>query len=118
MTAAGGPEVLQLQERPSPLPGEGELLIRVRAAGINRPDIAQRKGVYPAPPGVVADIPGLEIAGIVETCGKGVTRWKAGDAVCALVSGGGYAEQVCGRAGRAMPAIAEGMEFRAGGIAS
>jgi putative PIG3 family NAD(P)H quinone oxidoreductase len=103
MTGAGGPEVLQIQERPKPQPGEGELLIRVRAAGINRPDIAQRKGVYPAPPGVVADIPGLEIAGIVEACGTGAARWKPGDALCALVSGGGYAEYVSVPDGQCLP---------------
>lgn len=88
----GGPEVLQLQERATPQPGNHEVLIRVKAAGINRPDIAQRKGGYPAPPGAVQDIPGLEVAGIVEACGSDTKRWKAGDKVCALLSGGGYAD--------------------------
>jgi NADPH:quinone reductase len=103
ITGAGGPEVLEIQDRPRPLPGDGELLIRVRAAGINRPDISQRKGNYPAPPGVAPDIPGLEIAGIVETCGTGVSRWRVGDAVCGLVSGGGYAEYVSVPGGQCLP---------------
>jgi NADPH2:quinone reductase len=104
MTAAGGPEVLQVQERPMPVADEGEVLIRVKAAGVNRPDIAQRKGNYPAPPGFPADIPGLEVAGIVEKCGSGVRRWQPGDAVCALVGGGGYAEYVNVPEGQCLPA--------------
>lgn len=88
----GGPDVLQLQDRADPRPGPGEVLIRVKAAGVNRPDIFQRKGNYPAPPGAPADIPGLEVAGIIEACGEGVTRWKTGEHVCALLAGGGYAE--------------------------
>lgn len=103
ITRPGGPEVLQVQERPGPVIDEQELLIRVKAAGINRPDIAQRKGNYPAPPGAPADIPGLEVAGIVEKCGAGVSRWRVGDAVCALVSGGGYAEYVSVAAGQCLP---------------
>jgi NADPH2:quinone reductase len=99
----GGPEVLQVQERPAPVVGEREVLIRVRAAGVNRPDISQRMGNYPAPPGFPPDIPGLEVAGIVESCGKGVGRWKAGDAVCALVGGGGYAEFVNVPEGQCLP---------------
>ena len=89
--APGGPEALVPEERPVPTPGEGELLIRVRAAGVNRPDVTQRKGLYPPPPGA-SDIPGLEIAGEVAALGSGVKRWKEGDRVMALVSGGGYAE--------------------------
>jgi len=92
ITQPGGPGVLQAVERPVPTPSEGELLIRVHAAGVNRPDIAQRKGRYPAPAGTVADVPGLEVAGIVETTGPGCTRFRKGDAVCALLTGGGYAE--------------------------
>src|SRR5215212_5331432 len=88
----GGPEVLKLVERDQPQPGKGEVLVRVKAAGVNRPDIAQRKGHYPAPPGVPADIPGLELAGIVEKVGEASSRWKPGDSVCALIAGGGYAE--------------------------
>ncbi len=87
----GGPEVLVPAERPTPAPAAGEILIRVAAAGVNRPDIFQRLGRYPPPPGVT-DIPGLEIAGTVDALGSGITRFKKGDAVCALVAGGGYAE--------------------------
>jgi NADPH2:quinone reductase len=89
--APGGPEALIPEERTVPTPGEGELLIRVRAAGVNRPDVMQRKGGYPPPPGA-SDIPGLEIAGEVAALGSGVKRWKEGDRIMALVSGGGYAE--------------------------
>jgi putative PIG3 family NAD(P)H quinone oxidoreductase len=92
VTQPGGPEVLQVQERPVPEAGPGQVLIRVKAAGINRPDVAQRKGKYPAPPDVPPDVPGLEVAGSVEVCGPGVTRWQAGDKVCALAGGGGYAQ--------------------------
>ena len=87
----GAPEALQPEERPVPSPGRGEILVRVGAAGVNRPDVMQRKGLYPPPPGA-SDIPGLEIAGEVAAVGSGVTRWKIGDRVMALVSGGGYAE--------------------------
>lgn len=89
---SGGPEVLELHERPVPVPHDAELLIAVHAAGVNRPDVAQRKGNYPPPPGASPDIPGLEIAGVVSAVGKNCKRWKVGDRVCALVSGGGYAE--------------------------
>jgi len=92
ITNPGGPEVLQVQERPVPVPSVGEILIKVFAAGVNRPDIAQRKGNYPPPAGASPDIPGLEIAGIVEALGKDCFNWKIGDKVCALVTGGGYAE--------------------------
>src|SRR5689334_13740111 len=87
----GGPEVLKLGERPMPVPAQGEVLIKVAAAGVNRPDVEQRKGTYPPPPGA-SDIPGLEIAGTVAALGPGANGLKVGDAVCALVSGGGYAE--------------------------
>jgi NADPH:quinone reductase len=86
----GGPEVLRPATRPMPLPGMGEVLIQVAAAGVNRPDVLQRQGDYPPPPGA-SDIPGLEVAGTVVALGLGVHRIKIGDAVCALVSGGGYA---------------------------
>jgi NADPH:quinone reductase len=92
VTKPGGPEVLSLQERPQPSPGADEVLIKVFAAGINRPDIFQRKGNYPPPPGAAPDIPGLEVAGLIEGTGDQVTKWKVGDKVCALLSGGGYAE--------------------------
>ena len=87
----GGPEVLKPALRPVPMPGYGEVLLRVAAAGVNRPDVLQRLGGYPPPPGA-SDIPGLEIAGTVVALGDGVDDWKIGDQVCALVSGGGYAE--------------------------
>lgn len=86
----GGPEVLRAASRPLPLPGSGEVLIEVAAAGVNRPDIMQRKGQYPPPPGA-SDIPGLEVAGKVVAVGLGVNHLRIGDAVCALVTGGGYA---------------------------
>jgi NADPH2:quinone reductase len=86
----GGPEVLRPVERPDPEPGPGEVLIRVAAAGINRPDVLQRRGAYPPPPGA-SDIPGLEVAGTIASVGDEVEGWRTGDAVCALVSGGGYA---------------------------
>jgi putative PIG3 family NAD(P)H quinone oxidoreductase len=91
ITRPGGPDVLRPVELPMPVPGPREVLIRVAAAGVNRPDLMQREGKYPPPPGAT-DIPGLEVSGIIEACGSAVTRWRAGDAVCALVSGGGYAE--------------------------
>lgn len=87
----GGPDVLQMTERPDPVPGIGQVLIRVKAAGINRPDVVQRMGLYPPPPGA-SDIPGLEVAGIVEALGAGVAGFDVGDTICALVPGGGYAE--------------------------
>lgn len=98
----GGPEVLQLADRPIPKPASGEVLIRVAFAGINRPDIAQRKGRYPAPPGAPQDIPGLEVSGIIESLGSNCIRFKPGDAVCALLSGGGYAEYVTVAEGQCM----------------
>ncbi|MEO5735147.1 MAG: NAD(P)H-quinone oxidoreductase [Rubrivivax sp.] len=101
----GGPDVLQLCERPRPEPKAGELLIAVQASGINRPDVLQRRGLYPMPPGV-SDLPGLEIAGTVaggsaddlKTAGL-----KVGDPVCALVAGGGYAEYCVAPAGQCLP---------------
>jgi NADPH2:quinone reductase len=89
--APGGPEMLVPEERDVPVPGAGEILVKVAAAGVNRPDVMQRQGLYPPPPGA-PDIPGLEIAGEVVALGDGVTRWKIGDRVMALVIGGGYAQ--------------------------
>src|SRR6266571_5305450 len=89
--APGGPEVLVPEQRPMPAPGAGEVLVKVAAAGVNRPDVMQRQGLYPPPKGA-SDIPGLEIAGEVVALGAGVKRWKRGDKVMALVVGGGYAE--------------------------
>jgi NADPH:quinone reductase len=90
ITTPGGPEVLKAVERPDPVPGPGDVLIRVAAAGVNRPDVLQRRGAYPPPPGA-SDIPGLEVSGTIASIGDSVEGWRAGDAVCALVSGGGYA---------------------------
>ena len=91
ITEAGDPDVLKPAERPVPEPGEGEVLIRVAAAGVNRPDVLQRQGAYPPPPGA-SDIPGLEVAGEVVGCGAGASGISEGDSVMALVTGGGYAE--------------------------
>jgi putative PIG3 family NAD(P)H quinone oxidoreductase len=107
IASPGGPEVLVPQERPVPTPGAGEILIKVAAAGVNRPDVAQRKGVYPPPPGVT-DIPGLEVAGVVAACGAGGGRWKPGDQVAALVIGGGYAQYCIAHETHALP-IPEGL---------
>jgi len=90
IAAPGGPEQLRLVSRPTPRPGPGEVLIKVAAAGVNRPDVLQRRGVYPPPPGA-SDIPGLEIAGTVVAAGQGATH-HIGSRLCALVSGGGYAD--------------------------
>lgn len=90
----GGPEKLEVREKDIPIPGRNEILIKVRAAGINRPDVAQRMGKYPPPEGAPPDIPGLEVSGIVHQLGEGVKNWEVGDHVCALVAGGGYAEYV------------------------
>src|SRR5882762_3480172 len=87
----GGPEALVPTTRPVPQPKDGEILIKVAAVGVNRPDIAQRAGLYPPPPGA-SDLPGLEAAGTVAALGAGVTGWQVGDALCALTPGGAYAE--------------------------
>ncbi|CAL8976055.1 Quinone oxidoreductase 1 [Rhodoplanes serenus] len=100
--APGGPEVLVPEERPVPAPGPGEILVKVEAAGVNRPDVAQRKGHYPPPPGA-PDIPGLEIAGTVVACGEGATRFALGDRVMALVAGGGYAPYCVAHESHALP---------------
>ncbi|AML57904.1 NAD(P)H-quinone oxidoreductase [Serratia rubidaea] len=91
IAAAGGPEMLQPAMRPLPEPATGEILVRVAAAGVNRPDVLQRRGHYAPPPGA-SDIPGLEIAGEVVAVGEGVQHYRIGDSVCALIAGGGYAE--------------------------
>ncbi len=98
----GGPEVLQPVTRPLPTPGPGEVLVRVAAAGVNRPDVLQRLGLDPRPPGAPT-ILGLEIAGTVVAVGADVARWRAGDTVCALVAGGGYAEYCTAPAGQCLP---------------
>jgi NADPH2:quinone reductase len=98
----GGPEVLSIETRPVPQLGEGEILVAVAAAGVNRPDVMQRKGHYPPPAGA-PDIPGLEIAGVVEALGEGASRFRRGDAVIALVAGGGYAEYCAVHETNALP---------------
>src|SRR2546428_10099686 len=98
----GEPDVLVPVERPTPVPGSGDVLIKVAAAGVNRPDVMQRRGKYPPPPGA-SDIPGLEVAGTVDQIGPDVTGWKIGDAVCALVAGGGYAEYCVAPAPQCLP---------------
>src|SRR5262252_2403177 len=100
--APGGPEMLVPEARPVTQPGAGEVLVKVMAAGVNRPDVMQRMGLYPPPKGAT-DIPGLEIAGTVVASGDGVTRWKDGDQVTALVVGGGYAEYCVAVEGHALP---------------
>lgn len=102
ISSFGDPEVLKTEERPVPAVGDHEVLIRVKAAGINRPDVFQRKGNYPAPAGVVADIPGLEISGVIEATGSMAGSWKTGDEVLALIAGGGYAEYAVVDAGSCM----------------
>ncbi|MEO8416269.1 MAG: NAD(P)H-quinone oxidoreductase [Ginsengibacter sp.] len=103
ITKPGTPDVLTMQERPTPVPGKKEVLIRIKASGINRPDISQRKGLYPAPAGAPEDIPGLEVAGIIEACGNEVQRWSNGDKVVALLAGGGYADFAVVDAGQCLP---------------
>ncbi len=100
--APGGPEMLVPEERPVPAPGAGEILVKVAAAGVNRPDVRQRQGTYPPPKGAT-DIPGLEIAGEVAALGADVKRWKVGDKVCALVVGGGYAQYCLAYEPHALP---------------
>ncbi len=103
ITQPGAPEVLQIREREKPTPDRSEVLIKVYAAGINRPDVFQRKGNYPPPPGAPQDIPGLEVAGVIEQTGADVTDWKPGDRVCALLAGGGYAEYALAQAAHCLP---------------
>jgi len=105
----GGPEVLVPARRPVPAPGEGEVLIEVAAAGVNRPDVMQRKGMYPPPPGAPETL-GLEVAGRVAALGAGVTDLKVGDPVCALLTGGGYAEYAVAPAAVCLP-VPEGLSL-------
>ncbi len=105
---AGAPEVLQLAERPDPVSGVGEVLIRVAAAGVNRPDVLQRKGLYPVPPGA-SDLPGLEVAGTIvagDAAAMAQAGFKLGDRVCALVAGGGYAQLCVAPVGQCLPSPA------------
>lgn len=102
ITEPGGPEVLRVCDRPVPVPGAGQILIKVAYAGVNRPDALQRAGNY-APPPTASDLPGLEVSGEVVATGPDVARWRVGDAVCALTPGGGYAEYVVCPAAHALP---------------
>jgi len=106
ITSHGAPEVLRLAERPDPVAGAGEVLIRVAASGVNRPDVLQRKGMYPVPPGA-SDLPGLEVAGVIadgDASAMAEAGFKRGDRVCALVAGGGYAELCVAPVGQCLPA--------------
>jgi len=105
----GGPDMMQFTEVATPSPGDNQILIQVKATSVNRPDIIQRQGNYPAPPGD-SEILGLEVAGIVESVGKDVNRYKPGDRVFALVGGGGYAEYTLAREDHSMP-IPESLDF-------
>ena len=105
----GDPDVLVPVERPRPVPASGEVLIRVAAAGVNRPDVFQRRGRYPPPPGA-SDIPGLEVAGVVEEVGADVRDCRVGDGVCALVAGGGYAEYCVAPSPQCLP-IPRGLDY-------
>jgi putative PIG3 family NAD(P)H quinone oxidoreductase len=110
MSAAGGPEVLVLGRRPVPRPAAGEVLIRVAAAGVNGPDLMQRKGLYPAPPGA-SDLLGLEVSGEIVALGEGAGGWSVGDAVTALTNGGGYADYCAVDARHCLP-IPNGVSLR------
>lgn len=105
----GGPDMLQLTERPAPVAGPGEVLIRVQAAGVNRPDVLQRKGGYAPPPGV-SDLPGLEVAGRIEGGDVGGSGFAVGDPVCALIAGGGYAELTVAPVAQCLP-VPRGLTF-------
>ena len=110
ITKPGGPEVLQICQRPVPVPAYGEILIRLEYAGVNRPDALQRAGSY-APPKTASDLPGLEGAGEIVALGAGVTDWDVGDSVCALLPGGGYAEYVTCSAKHVLP-VPENMSMK------
>jgi putative PIG3 family NAD(P)H quinone oxidoreductase len=108
---AGGNDVIRIEERPDPVPGPGEVLVRASYAGINPADALQRAGRYPPPPGAPADIPGLEVCGSVEACGEGATRWRPGDRVFGLVGGGGLADRVAVHETN-VTAVPEGLDER------
>ena len=103
ITRPGGPEVLEMQERPKPEPGVGQIRVRVRASALNRADLMQREGNYPVPPGVPADISGMEYAGEVDALGPAATLWKTGDRAMGIVAGAGHAEFLCVHEREAMP---------------
>src|SRR2546428_12066395 len=102
ITRPGGPEVLEIQERPTPEPGVGQIRVRVKASALNRADIMQREGNYPVPPGVPADIIGMEYVGEVDALGPSASLWKAGDRVMGIVGGAGVAAVCCGVGGEGM----------------
>jgi putative PIG3 family NAD(P)H quinone oxidoreductase len=103
ITRPGGPEVLEMQERPKPEPGVGQIRVRIHTSALNRADIMQREGNYPVPPGAPADIIGMEYAGDVDALGPGATLWKSGDRVMGIVGGGGHAEFLCVHEREAIP---------------
>jgi len=103
ITRPGGPEVLEIQERPKPDPGIGQIRVKVRASALNRADLMQREGNYPVPPGVSAEISGMEYAGEVDALGPAATLWKVGDRVMGIVGGAGHAEYLCVHEREAMP---------------
>jgi len=103
ITRPGGPEVLEMQERPNPEPGVGQIRVRVRTSALNRADLLQREGNYPVPPGVPADISGMEYAGEVDALGPAATLWKVGDRVMGIIGGAGHAELLCVHEREAMP---------------
>ncbi|MET9287958.1 NAD(P)H-quinone oxidoreductase [Nocardia beijingensis] len=111
LNGAGGPEVMVLSEVPAPKPGHGEVLIEVAAAGVNRADLLQRQGFYPPPPGA-SPLLGLECSGVIAEVGDGVRDWMVGDRVCALLSGGGYAERVAVPATQVLP-VPDGLDIGA-----
>ena len=102
ITSPGGPDVLGIADVPDPVPAPGEVLIEITASGVNRADLLQRQGLYPPPPGA-PPYPGLECSGTIAAVGEGVTGWQVGEQVCALLSGGGYAEKVAAPAGQLLP---------------
>ncbi len=116
ITRPGGPDVLEIQNRPVPSPGRGELLIRVRASAINRADVLQRMGRYPAPVGTPVDIPGLEFSGEVAECGDSVTGWQVGHRVCGLVGGGAHSEYLVTHE-RTVARVPDGMSWEVAGAA-
>ena len=110
ITRPGGPEVLEVQERPMPEPGVGQIRVHVRASALNRADLMQREGNYPVPPGVSADISGMEYAGEIDALGPSATLWKVGDRVMGIIGGGGHAEYLCVHEREAMP-VPKGMSW-------
>ncbi|NBS60256.1 MAG: NAD(P)H-quinone oxidoreductase, partial [Betaproteobacteria bacterium] len=115
MARFGPPDVLRSATRPVPVPAAGEILIRVEASGVSRPDSLQRRGFHPPPPGA-SDIPGLEVAGTVAAVGTAVTRWRVGDPVCALLAGGGYAEYATAPVQQVLPIPAGWTAVEAAGL--